>query len=275
MSQKTEKPARQITPQKWSLLGTAAVTSLAASLATSPALATTKAPLVLAAASTEGGEAGESGKVRDNSEDREVAFLADLAYLAGTYHILATLYAEGHQDLARSHLAGSGHADYHDVESDIKHFKAPDFEPEAEAFLDAIRAGADQATVAKAAKAVFDAIDQVHAKGDLSANDEVKALAKGVASAAKDYEAGVKNGAVDEAGEYRDAWGYLVAADRQGARMAAATDAKTAEAGRSIREAIAPALAMFPSLTSQKAESDTSILHSAAAWLDFAVLRMK
>jgi len=269
------KSPRPVQPRTWSVLGTAAASGLAAALATSPyqAMAAALSPALPGfQMASEGGESGE-GAVQ--TEDHEVAFLVRLGYFAATHIIVSTLYAGGDVDLAIEHLEQSHHAEYDDIEGDLAAYNATGFEPLAVAFAKAVRVKADPADVAAKAQAVLAAIAAVHASGVVSAKDEMKALALIAATAAEDFEAGASQGRVEVGQEYRDAWGFLNAALTVATALAASSDADTATAGTSAQKVLVEALAQFPALVSDTAGTDPSVIHSAAAWIDFAVVRMK
>ncbi len=272
---KPRPAARTVEPRVWALLGTAAATGLTVAMA-APAPQAVASGLAPAAQNiVVAGEVGESGEGAVATEEAEVAFLTRLGFFEATHHIVAGLYASGHADLAREHLELSHHASYVDIEGDLATFHAEGFEPLALAFAAAVTGKADKSEVAAKAQAVLEAIGRVHETATLSPRDEMKALSLIAATAAEDFDAGVADGRVEVGQEYRDSWGFLTAANAEAARLAAARDAATAKAGATAQQVLTEALTQFPALVSETAGTETDLIHSAAAWIDFAVLRMK
>jgi hypothetical protein len=282
-----KSPIRLIQPKKWSLLGTAAATGLSAALGAvslpAPVAAEGAAPLRASGPAAalpsgrmgEAGEAGEAGEGAVETDDRGVEFLAHLGLFESAIRIVATLYATGHVAEAQAQLEESHHAEYEDLEEGFEDFHQSGFEAEFRAFADSVMAGATAAEVAAAETALLAAIDAAHHADGLDPRDEFETMLHLMETAAADYEGGVTGGKVTEPHEYRDAWGFVETVRARAAELSTSGDAAIAGAASEVLTALEPVLPMFPSLTSATAGDDVSILHGAAGWIRFTILKVE
>ncbi|MBK6468311.1 MAG: hypothetical protein IPF96_16745 [Rhodobacter sp.] len=145
-----------------------------------------------------------------------VQFLSLLGLFEAQHRIVAALHVAGDGAAAVEHLEGSHHAAYDDIAEGVAASGQPDFRPATEAFAALVTAGAAPDAVAAAAESVIAAIDAVRAT--TTAKDQMKAAEALLRVAASDMEAGVDDGQVTLAQEYRDSWGFaLVALATEGA----------------------------------------------------------
>ncbi|MBK8440053.1 MAG: hypothetical protein IPL38_11425 [Rhodobacter sp.] len=151
----------------------------------------------------QGGEAGEGAAIAELPE--AVQFLSLLGLFEAQHRIVAALHVAGDGAAAVEHLEGSHHAAYDDIAEGVAASGQPDFRPATEALAALVTAGAAPDAVAAAAESVLAAIDAVRAT--TTAKDQMKAAEALLRVAASDMEAGVDDGQVTLAQEYRDSWG--------------------------------------------------------------------
>lgn len=222
-------------------------------------------------ATGEGGEGGEGAAT--HGLPPRVEMLTMVGFYDAAIRIVAELYTLGETREARDQLLGSHHAHYDDIAAGLENFDAPDFEAEAQAFAQAVEDGADATVVATRHAALRHALSQVY---DGASAAELIQMAEALVRAAYgDYEAGVYEGEVISAHEYRDAWGFAKVAEERVQGLAASDDAQVAEVGARGLSAMADVWSLFPSLTASTVDgADSSILAGAAARLEIAGLRL-
>jgi len=220
--------ARNITAKKWGLMGTLAATGLATALSPSSAPFPDRPSslFVSAAHASEGGEAGE-GAV--HAADADIEFLVHLGFFDATHRIVAELYAQGETALAQEHLEASHHAAYEDIAEGLMAPGARGFKDLSDRFAAAVLSNAPQDEVAERAASVITAIDAAHKDIGMDLEDEFKAMHLLMQTAANDFRAGVEEGKVVLAQEYRDAWGFAKAVQARAASIAASNEPETAQ----------------------------------------------
>jgi hypothetical protein len=225
------------------------------------------------AQSAEGGEGGEGGEGAVlEGLDAGAEFLTELGLFEATHRIVAGLYLGGATAAAAEHLEYSHHASYEDIEDDIAARGAPGFEPAVGAFAAAVAAGAPAGEVAQLSEAVLAGVEA--ARAGAAPADEMKAAEQLLRASAGDYEASVTGGAVTEAQEYRDAWGFAEVARLRLAALAAAPDAEVAAAAGAALAALDPLAEALPGLTATAAPGDPSVILGAAARVELSAYRL-
>lgn len=271
-----EKPTRTASPKKWALIGTTALTGLGVVLASGsqPAQADSTAPLLMAQASLSG-EAGEAGEGAVETDDSGIEFLVHLGLFDAAVRIVGKLYALGDIAEAKDQLETSHHADYADLEEGLSEFSQNGFIDQYTAFSDLVLSGADAGLVAAAETRLLAAISTTYGADGLSTRDEFEAMVHLIETAAADFEAGVEDGRVSEAHEYRDAWGFVETVRARANALTASANENTANAARDVLAALQPADALFPALNSEMAGNDASILYGAAGRIRFTILKVE
>ena len=219
----------------------------------------------------EGGEAGEGAAIAGLPET--VEFLTLLGLFEAQHRIVAALYAAGEVEAAQAHLAESHHAAYDDIEAGIAATGVPKFEDEVANFATAVTSGAEAAAVQAAADKVLSALDAVrHSTGD---KDQMKAAEALLRVAASDMEAGVENGQVTLAQEYRDAWGFATVAQLWLDDLAADANPTVAEAAKAALSGRADVEAQFAGVGASAAPGDPGALLAAAARVELSAYRLE
>jgi hypothetical protein len=260
------------TVRKWATLGAAVATATAAHAGASQIPLNSDAfpivrqdtPLILAAGEGEGG--GE------HSYD-EADYLSALGQVEGHLTVGVALYAMGEAEQAKTHMKHPEDELYGDLKPEFEEKGLPGFAAELTALAEAVNSGAAEADVQAKFDAVIAAID-AHAKPS-SAHERAEAVTKLVRKAGEEYDEGVKDGAVIEAHEYQDAYGFVEAAKRL---AASASDAEKAEYGTQFEE-IAGYLngldKAWPDISGKSGvETDASLLAGAAARIELVALQM-
>lgn len=259
-------------------------TALGAALATTTAIAAaqagpapkqgliTKSPLMLAAEAGEG-EGGESeggeAKSAGNAD-----YLANLGFVTG--HLIAgtELYALGDAEQAKTHMKHPQDEIYADLEPEFKERKAPGFAAELEALSKAVEGGEP----ADAVRQKLDAVIAAVGKNGMPANARERAdtIVKLVRTAGEEYAIGVKDGAIVNAHEYQDAYGFVQAAKRL---LDGASEEEKKEYAKPLEEIAGHLAALdeaWPDIAGKKpVETDASVLAGAAARIELAALSIK
>ena len=206
------KTPRATQPRRWKSLAFASVT-----LAASPAMADLHrvAPITLAKpdsqlwlAQAQGGEGGEAGAIATAAPD--AAYLAELMIVDGHMRAARDLYAMGLKDKAvelSKHPAEEGTLAA--LSKQIALRKAPDVAAAITAFTGVMASGAAQAEVDAALDVVskgFDAAAIGEADRVRPRFDAVVLLLK---AAADEYQAAIKDGAVEDLMGWHEAWSFL------------------------------------------------------------------
>lgn len=271
------KPVRVVNARKWSGIGL----SLAAGLVMG-------APLVAAGigdvrperlwlAQAEGGEGGESGaSAEDVGAEATVEILTEIGEIEGNLLTGIAFQRAGQADKAVQHF-GHPRADiYPLIEEALAARKAPPFEAELDALTKV--ATDDPASVEAAFAAAMMAIGATRTALAAEPKDEFAALVALVRNAGADLEKGVADGAVADAGEYEDAWGYIEAARIWASRLAGASDEKVKAAATKAMAALDEVAAGLPGAAPAADATITAasdLVLSAAARIELAAYGVK
>ena len=219
----------------------------------------------------QGGEAGEGAAIAELPE--AVQFLSLLGLFEAQHRIVAALHVAGDGAAAVEHLEGSHHAAYDDIAEGVAASGQPDFRPATEAFAALVTAGAAPDAVAAAAESVIAAIDAVRAT--TTAKDQMKAAEALLRVAASDMEAGVDDGQVTLAQEYRDSWGFALVALAWLEGLAADGNAEVATAATAALAGRDDVAAQYAGVDATQAPGDPAALLAAAARVELAAFRLK
>jgi hypothetical protein len=214
---------RPTQPRRWKSLAFASVT-----LAASPALADLHRPVTLATpdariwlAQGQGGEGGEAGATSNATPD--AAYLGELMIVEGHYLAARDLYAMGLKDKAvelSNHPADEG--TLAQLRKQIAVHKSPDVVDAVAAFTATLAKGAPQAEV----DAALTAVSAAFAAASAVEADQVRARFDGVVlllkAAADEYQASIKDGAVQDIMGWHEAWSFVGIARVRLAELAAA-----------------------------------------------------
>jgi hypothetical protein len=261
------KSPRLTQPRRWKSLAFASVT-----LAASPALADLHrvAPITLATpearlwlAQAEGGESGEAGITSEASAD--AAYLTELLIVEGHYLAARDLYAKGQKDLAvelSRHPQEEGTLDA--LRKEIAEHKAADVAEAITAFTAAMEKDAPLAEVDAALTAVsagFAGAAAVEAEEVRARFDAVVLLLK---AAAGEYEGSIKDGKVEEAMAWHEAWSFVSLARARLQDLA--TEPLSAKAAPKATKALEAADAAFGDpMAAEPLAGDPQILLGVAA----------
>ncbi len=177
----------------------------------------------------EGGEGGEKGRARSGGEGGEggeggtdpgaanVRFLTLLAQMEAHMEVAKRLLDDGHADMAKPHFHHPAKEIYESIESDLQARGIPSFEHSLKELGEAGDSG-DAKKIAReyeeAKEAIAKARASVHADVLGSPKVQLQVAVALLKSAAHDYDEAVKDGAIADAEEYQDGWGFLLVAKR-------------------------------------------------------------
>lgn len=225
-------------------------------------------------AGTEGGEGGEGGAAPVAEDDR-AGLLVGLMKVEARARTAVDLAASGEDKTAKALLDETLHKDFEAMEPALKAHKAPLFEDELQALEKRVAKGADKRDAAVAALDQSVAATREALKPTPA--EEFAAVVAIVREAGEDFGAGVKDGHLtDEPAEYRDARGYVLAADATLTRLQGSSDATVKAAADKSRAALAPVLAALPDVAPKGTiAADPSLVASAAASIELAAYKVK
>ncbi len=216
-----------------------------------------------------GGEGGEAGRKKPSAVEQKVNFLSKLALVEG--HLLAgvKLYSLGDVEAAKTHMKHPGSELVKSMAADMKAYQVPSFATALQTLAGTVEQKKPVPEVNAALSKVRDQLNAARHKVNVPTKAQFAVLSNVVREAAEEYGEGVKNGAVVNAHEYQDAYGFVEAA------KALANLLQTApahvDAVTQARSALAALDSAFPALPSApRASVDTSVLYAAAAKIDLA-----
>ncbi|WP_375203040.1 hypothetical protein [Hyphococcus sp.] len=214
----------------------------------------------------EGGEGeSEGASASGDPATDDVAYLKLLGLVRGHLIAFYELYQSGSKDMARMHVKHPESELYSDI--------APAFGARGQSgFADELTALANAATAGGDVEAEYSAaVEAINAHAPAT-NPAVVLLSVSeiIRVAADEFDIGVEDdGAISNAHEYQDAYGFLVASRD----MIAGIDTNDVNASDAINlahEQIELALASFDGLTAETTEGRSSTLYGAAARIELA-----
>ncbi|WP_428409319.1 hypothetical protein [Hyphococcus sp.] len=214
----------------------------------------------------EGGESeGESGSLSGDPATDDVAYLKLLGLVRGHLIAFYELYQSGSRDMARMHVKHPESELYMDIVPAFAPRGQSGFADELTALVDAATANGD---IDAEYTAVVEAIDAHAPRTNPAA--VLLAISEMTRTAADEFDIGVEDsGAIVNAHEYQDAYGFLVA----GRDMLSGLETSDVDASDAIslaHEQIDLALASFDGLTVETTEGRASTLYGAAARIEIA-----
>lgn len=224
----------------------------------------------------EGGEGGGEGGAKTQALLDDVGFLKQLGLVDGHLTVGIALYREDAAAAAKTHMKHPGDELFATLKPALAARKAPDFSNELTALSQAVETGADPAAANAAYTAVSKKIDAARATVKASLADRLKVIVALVRTAGDEYAVAVKNGAVVEAHEYQDAWGFTAVAQRLLEGLSSADKAKMGTRYDSFAKEFTDLQIAWPALQPPKSvASDASLLYAAAARMELAALEIK
>lgn len=222
-------------------------------------------------AAEEGGEGGEGATTADAIAN-DAVYLGQLAFIRGHLNVGVDLYRQGAEEASATHMKHPGDELYTALLPAIEAREASGFADQLEALAVAVENKRPMAEVESAYNALLDAVSAAEsAVEDQDAEMIGTVILDLVRTSAAEYDIAVgDNGALENEHEYQDALGFVRIARDLLARLEGMTDNATAVAA--IREQLDLITPVWPSLMApQRLETDPSVIHGAAARIEFAV----
>lgn len=212
------------------------------------------------------GEGEGGGSDADPASD-DVEFLHRLGQVRGHLAALVALHGQGAHEMAATHAKHPESELYADLVPAFRARGLPGFADELDALVDATTGGGDISAAYGAVKAAIAANEP-----DVGVKTRLLALAAIAQTAADEFAIGVAaDGAIVNAHEYQDAYGFLTAARESLSRLEGASADETAAIALA-GEQIDRALGEFGDLTGQRADGKAEVLYGAAARIEIAAL---
>lgn len=214
----------------------------------------------------EGGE-GESEGAASGADPAtsDVAYIKLLGLVRGHLIAFYELYQNGEHDMARMHVKHPESELYMDIIPAFAPRKQPGFADDLSALVAAAAANGDVDAEYSAAVEALDA----HAP-NASPAVQLLAISEIVRTAADEFDIGVEDdGAITNAHEYQDAYGFLVSS-RDILAGIKTSDVNATDAISLAHEQLELALGSFDGLTADSTEGRASTLYGAAARIELA-----
>jgi hypothetical protein len=266
--------------KKWTALGAVfAAATNAQAMGPLEAAAPSTHVLMVAEAVQDAGEAGEAGESGDEQAIDlavdDAAFIAILGEVEGHLRAANELYKLGAVDLAKTHVKHPEDELYADLLPVFEKRKLQGFGLELSDMAKAIEGGAKADAVTAALEIAVLAIDTNSAKVKTakSTADAIHRLAR---TAADEYKIGVADGAIKDAHEFQDAWGFIETAKRLVDTVPESEKAANAEAFSAISAQLASLAPAWRDLTGASGTTVApDVLAGAAARIEIATLSVK
>jgi hypothetical protein len=219
----------------------------------------------------EGEGEGEGASASSDPATNDVEYLRRLGLVRGHLAAFIELYRAGEYDAAITHAKHPESELYAGLRPAFAAREKPGFAQELEAVVSAAQARGD---VEAAYEALSAAISANVPDTDLSTL--LLAVAEIVTTAGNEFDIGVEDdGAISNAHEYQDAYGFLTAAQMMLAGRETA-DASESEAIAQVREQLDQALTIFiGDLMATRADGAPSTFYGAAARIEIAALGLQ
>ena len=224
---------------------------------------------------TEGGEGGEGGAAAV-APDETVGLMVSLMKIEARAVTAADLAAAGDGTAAQEAIHSAKDEIFETIEGALKAHKAPIFEDALLAMGDAIKAGKDAAAIRAARDELSAGLEAARAAIAPGAKDELAAVLALTREAAEDFGAGVKDGKLADADEYRDARGYLIAARAALTRLSGSADPVVKGAAEKSGAALDPVIAALADVApAGPVTADPGLILAAAARIELAAYPVK
>lgn len=274
MTQRLPRPAR---PKLWTGLavGTVIGISGAPALADRAILSSGAGQERLWLASSEGGEGGEGGTPVTDTEGAALPMVTSLALMEGALRAGAELAKAGETEAAAALVANLIESHYVAIVPDLTKYGAPAFEDQLKAAIIVIGSGKPTADVTAATDAALSGISAARA-ADPEPKEWLEAIMFLTRKAGEEYGKGVKDGALADAGEYRESWGNVQAARALADDLARSKDGVVSAAASTAQKALGEVEAAFDGITGKGAlTGDESLFAAAAARVELAAFKVK
>jgi hypothetical protein len=173
--------------------------------------------------------------------------------------------------MARTHVKHPEDEIYADLRPELDERGLEQFDTELQHLAHALMSDASDDTVQEAYDEVLHEIAEL--RDHASAGDRLRGIVGMVRTAAEEYGVGVKDGAVVNAHEYQDAWGFLQAARDEAEKIAESGDEQAAAAAREIIAQLDTTAPLFAGIVPpERIDADASVLWGAAARMEIAAL---
>ncbi|MCP5432487.1 MAG: hypothetical protein H6923_04365 [Alphaproteobacteria bacterium] len=216
-----------------------------------------------AAATGEGGE-GEGGAIAsaDPATD-DVAYLTALSLIRGHLLVGLTLYRDGETLAAEAHMRHPAGELYGGIKDALKARKAGSFLKELDLLAGLAQGAAPLDRIEPAHAAVLAKVDTAAAKAAMTPKTAFTVATKLLKTAASEYDVSLgEDGAIDNAEEYQDAYGFT----QEARRILASLSGDEAQEAVGVIDALAP---LWPSIVPPaKLSTDASLLYGAAAKIE-------
>lgn len=256
-------------------LAVAPVAHAASAVAGQTGLAPAGAESLWLAAGTEGGEGGEGGAAAV-APDATVDLMESLYKIEARALTAVDLAAAGDGKAAEATVESAREKVFENIEDALTKRKAPMFE---EALVDLgmeVAKGTDATAVSEAQDRLAAGIEKARAQIAPTPREELAAMLALTRDAAEDFGKGVKDGALADAGEYRDARGYLKAVRAALARLSGSADPVVKEAADKSAAALDPVIAAMGEVAPQgPIKADQQMILAAAARIELASYPVK
>jgi hypothetical protein len=200
------------------------------------------------------------------------SFVSQMTILRGHLKAGVALYAAGDPGAARVHMKHPHDELYVSLRPMFAAFGAPAPDAELNALAAAVEGGAALGEVEDKLARVSAAVDRAIAAAKPSVRDRLLAAAATLRTAGEEFDFAVKDGALVNAKEYQDAYGFLTTVVEQLGGVEGATPAEK-DAVALAREQAAVALSAAPSAAPPaQVESQSSTIYGAAARVEIAAL---
>lgn len=250
----------------WFSLGVVCMTGAALSSCSLPPDASEDHNMLAA----EGGEGGEGATSADSVADDGV-YLSQLGFIRGHLLVGVNLYREGHSQASATHMKHPGSEIYTNLLPALEARKATGFSEELGALANAVEQGRPQAEVESAYAQLLEAISRAEqAVPEQSAALLGQMITALVRTAAAEYDIAVgDNGALENAHEYQDAFGFVQVARSLLDRLQGMTDNTAATSAIALQlDLIAPAWTGL--MPPERLQTEPSVIYGAASRIELA-----
>lgn len=218
--------------------------------------------------SGEGEGGGSEGAGRASTD--KAAFLSGLLMIEGHLHAGTSLYRSGDRAMAATHMKHPRDEVYAGLEPAFAHFDANGFATELTVLAARAADQASNESVLEAFRTVQAAAANAGAATAPSVKDRLMAAALTLTTAGEEFDIGVKDGAIVNAHEYQDAFGFMTATLAMIDQIETASDEERGAVAIARAETV-KALSAAPSAAAPATVTTSSeVIYGAAARIDIA-----
>ncbi len=225
------------------------------------------------------GEGGEGEGSEGEGEGAATAtdkasYLSQLMMLRGHLKAGGLLYASGDSTLAAAHMKHPHDELYASLKPAMESFGAQSFDGQLTAMASAVEGGQPSDAVDRTFASVREAVESASAASAPTIKDTLLAAALTLRQAGAEFDAGVEGGAIVNAKEYQDAYGFVATVVEILGTIEGAGPAEK-EAVALAREQAALALAALPSIAPEAPLGYASTLYGAAARVEITAMALE